>query len=217
MASDNVVALPLRGKTYLSGPNRTPDSTSTSTVAICGIIKAFKDMNYTTTTGGQVKGYRSGGEVTCILVKNSSGVALLPKMAVTWKSGKRGLEVDGYADFAPDRAIAGLVDEYLPSTGVAANDYFWLVVKGQALALTGLVGDETNVISVDDWLINLTGASSIVSTTAGRVGPAVLPTAGLTTNITFAQSNNLYKFARAMSAKTTANTNADLLVYVDLY
>lgn len=214
---DNAVVLPNRGKTYLSGPNRTPDSTSTSSVAIAGIVKVFKDMNYTRTSGAQVNGYRSGGEVTCILVKNSSGISLLPKMAVTWKSGKRGLEVDGYADFSPDRAIAGLVDEFLPSTGVADKDYFWLVVKGPALALTGLVGDETNVISVDDWLINLTGASSVVSTTSGRVGPAILPTAGLTTNITFAQSNNIYKFARAMSAKTTANTNADLLVFVDLY
>lgn len=214
---DNTVVLPNRGKTYLNGPNRTPDTTSTSTVAIAGIIKVFKDMNYTTTTGNQVKGYRSGGEVTCILVRNSSGISLLPKYAVTWKSGKRGLEVDGYADFSPDRAIAGLVDEFLPSSGVANNDYFWLVVRGPALALTGTAADETNVISVDDWLINLTAAASTFSTTSGRVGPAVLPTAGLTTNITFAQSNNLYKFARAMSAKTTSNTSADLLVHVDCY
>ena len=214
---DNVVVLPNRGKTYLSGPNRTPDSTSTTTVALAGIVKVFKDMNYTTTTGNQVKGYRSGGEVTCILVRNSSGISLLPKMAVTWKSGARGREVDGYADFGPDRAIAGLVDEFLASTGVANNDYFWLVVKGNALAITGMVADETNVISVDDWLINLTAAASTFSTTAGRVGPAILPTAGLTTNITFAQSNNIYKFARAQSAKTTGNTNADILVFVDLY
>jgi hypothetical protein len=214
---DNVVSLPLRGKTYLSGPNRTPDSTATSAIAIEGIVKSFKDMDYTTTSGAQVKTPRSAGEVVCILVRNDSGVSLLPKMAVTWKSGFRGKRVDGYADFSPDRAIAGIVDEFLPSTGVAANDYFWLTVKGPTLAITGMVGDETNVISVDDWLINLTAAASTHSTTAGRVGPAILPAAGLTTNITFAQSNNIYKFARAMSAKTTANTNANLLVYVDLY
>ncbi len=217
---DNVVALPNRGRTYLTGPNRTADTTSTSSVAIAGIVKSFKDMNYTRTVGAQSNGYRSGGEVVCILVRNSSGVALLPKMAVTWKSGKRGLEVDGYADFAADRAIAGLVDEFLPAAGVANNDYFWLVVKGPALAICGNAGDETNVISVDDWLINCTAAASTHSTSAGRVGCAVLPTAGLTTNITFAQSNNLYKFARAMSAKTTANTSgstADILVFVDLW
>lgn len=214
---DNVVSLPLRGKTYLSGPNRTPDATASQSIAIEGIVKTFKDMSYTTTAGAQVKTPRSGGEVTCILVRNDSGISLLPKTAVTWKSGARGKRVDGYADFAPDRAIAGIVDEFLPATGVADDDYFWLVVKGPSLAITAIPGDETNVISVDDWLINTTGANSTATTASGRVAPAVLPVAGLTTNITFAQSNNLYKFARAMSAKTTANTNADILVYVDLY
>ncbi len=214
---DNAVVLPNRGKTYLSGPNRTPDTTSTTTVAIAGIVKVFKDMNYARTTGAQVNGYRSGGEVTCILVRNSSGISLLPKMAVTWKSGSRGREVDGYADFCPDRAIAGLVDEFLPATGVANNDYFWLVVKGPALAITAMPGDETNSIAVDDWLINVTAAASTFSTTAGRVRPQTLPTTGATTSITFAVSEAAYKFARAMSAKTTANSNADILVYVDLY
>jgi hypothetical protein len=213
---DNVVSLPQRGKTYLTGPNRTADSTGTVSKAIEGIVKVFKDLDYGTTYT-PTKAPRSGGEVTCILVRNASGMALLPKMAVTWKSGLRGKQVDGYADFSPDRAIAGIVDEWLPTTGCPNNDYFWLTVRGPTLALTALPGDETNVISVDDWLVNSTGAASTHSTTSGRVIPLIPPTAGLTTNITFAQSSNLYKFARAMSAKTTGNTNADILVYVDLY
>lgn len=212
--SENANGLPQRGKTYLTGPNRTADSTGTSSKAIEGTVKKFRDFDYTGGTPSVAP--RSGGEVIAILVRNSSGVALLPKMAVTWKSGQRGKQVDGYADFAPDRAIAGIVDEWLPSTGCPANDYFWLVVKGPTLALTAKEADGTNVIEVDDWLVNVTAAASTHSTSAGRVIPAI-SVAGITTNITFAQSSNLYKFARAMSAKTTANTNADILINVQLY
>lgn len=213
---DNVVSLPQRGKVYLTGPNRTADSSATTSKAIEGIVKVFKDLDYSG-SGVGARAPRSGGEVTCILVRNTSGISLLPKMAVVWKSGARGKQVDGYARARPDRAIAGIVDEWLPSTGVANNDYFWLTVKGPTLAITGMAGDETNVISVDDWLVNVTAAASTFSTTAGRVGPQILPTSGETTNITFAASEKAYKFARAMSAKTTANTNANILVYVDLY
>ncbi len=212
---DNVGALPQRGKTYLTGPNRTADSTGTVSKAIEGIVKVFKDLDYGSSYT-PTKAPRSGGEVTCILVRNASGVALLPKMAVTWKANNRGKQVDGYADFAPDRAIAGIVDEWLPAAGCPANDYFWLVVKGPTLALTVKEADGNNVIEVDDWLVNNTAAASTHSTTGGRVQPAIA-VAGLTTNITFAQSSNLYKFARAMSAKTTANTNADVLINVDLF
>ncbi len=217
MAADNVGALPQRGKTYLTGPNRTADATGTVSKAIEGIIKVFKDLDY---SGTIVMAPRSGGEVTCILVRNASGVSLLPKMAVTWKSGQRGKQIDGYADALADRAIAGIVDEWLPTTGCPANDYFWLTVRGPTLALNSNAGDETSVISVDDWLVNATAAASTFSTSAGRVQPLVAPTSGMTTNITYGQSSNIYKFARAMSAKTTTNTSgttAQLLVFVDCY
>ncbi len=205
--------LPPRGKVYLTGPNRTADSTGTQSKSVEGSVKVFKDIDYSGTTG--VNALRSNNDVHCILVRNTSGVALLPKMAVTWKAGQRGKQVDGYADFSPDRAIAGIVDEWLPAAGVANNDYFWLVVKGPTLALTAKEADGTNVIEVDDWLVNNTAAASTFSTTGGRVIPAI-SVAGVTTNITFANSNQLYKFARAMSAKTTANTNANILIFVDL-
>ena len=214
---DNVVALPQRGKTYLTGPNRTADSTATTSKAIEGIVKVFKDLDY---SGTSVMAPRSGGEVTCILVRNASGVALLPKMIAVWKSGARGRQVNGYAASAPDRAIAGIVDEWLPAAGVPNNDYFWLTVRGPTLALNSNAGDETSVISVDDWLVSATAAASTFSTSAGRLQPLIPPTAGLTTHITFAQSSNIYKFARAMSAKTTANTSgttANTLIFVDLY
>lgn len=213
MATVNV-GLPSRGKTYLTGPNRTADATGTTSKSIEGLVKTFADLDYS--TAGGVLAPRSQGEVTCILVRNTSGIALLPKRLVTWKVGQRGKQVDGYADFCPDRAIAGVVDEWLPAAGVADDDYFWLTVRGPSLVLTAIEADGTNVIEVDDWLVNSTGANSTATTVSGRAIPAV-SVAGLTTNITFAQSLNLYKWGTAMSAKTTANTNANVLCFVRLY
>ena len=123
MASDNVVNLPQRGKTYLSGGNRTIDSTQTTSKAIMGIRKVFKDLDFSATTPSNTsaKAPRSGGEVTCILVRNSSGAAMLPGRMAVWKSGAEGKEVDGYTttDYAK---VAGVVDEWLPAAGVADKD-----------------------------------------------------------------------------------------------
>lgn len=213
--ADNVVTLPQRGKTYLTGPNRTADSTATTSKAVMGLVKVFKDLDYSGTA--PVKLPRSQNEVTAILVRNSSGISLLPKMAVVWKSGARGKEVDGYTTARPSAAIAGIVDEFLPSTGVANNDYFWLVVKGPCMCKTAVPGDEHNSIGMDVWLVNVTAQHSTFSTTAGRVGPQILPTSGETTNITFAASEKAHRLGRAMSAKTTGNTDANILVFVDLY
>lgn len=203
-----------RGKVYSTGPNRAAGATQTQSKGIEGLVKQFADLDYSSTTG--VLAPRSQNTVTCILVRNESGVALLPKRLVTWKAGQRGKQVDGYADFCPDRAIAGVVDEWLPAAGVANDDYFWLTVHGPSLVTTAIEADGTNVIEVDDWLTNSTAANSTATTASGRAIPAIL-VAGLTTNITFAQSINIYKWGLAMSAKTTANTAANLLAFVKLY
>lgn len=206
MASDNVVNLPRRGFTYLSGPNRTPDSTATTSVAIEGIRKVFKDLNYSNTSPSNTsaKSPRSGGEVTCILVRNKSGVALLPGRLCVWKSGKEGLQVDGYTTTTYAKP-AGVVDEWLPSTGVAANDLFWLVVKGPCLVKKSLDG---NTLTQDDYVVAITAATS-QSTTAGRITSLIA-----TSNATDALSMALNRIGLAMS--TSATTGADILTYVDL-
>ncbi len=212
--SDNISGMPNRGRTYLTGPNRTADTTATSTKSIVGLTKTFADLDYSVNPALS----RSQNQVVCMLVRNSSGISLLPKRCVSWKTGLRGKEIDGYTEAAGgDAAVAGIVDEWLPAAGVANNDYFWLTVKGPTLAVTGMAADETNLINMDDWLITLVAAASTFSTTSGRLGPAILPTAGQTTNITFAASAMLHKVGRAMSAKTTTNTNANILVFMDLY
>jgi len=200
-----------RGRTYLSGnPGRTVASSQKADVE--GTFHDFKDF-VAPTSGNGMRTRRSNRWVTCVLVRNMSGGALLPGYVVTWKSGYRGLQVDGYAR-TTGQAAAGVVDEFLPAAGVPDKDLFWLVVKGPVLMKTALEGNANNVISLDDRLYALTAVTS-GATTAGRVATwALTATSTGTTDGTLTQ-NILNAFGRALSAKTTANTNADILVDCD--
>lgn len=202
-------ALPVRGKTLLDGnANRT--LTATMAADREGSLMEFDDVDPTVAAG--VKTKRTNRKVTCLLVRNAAAAALLPKFVVKWKSAKRGLQVDGYTCIT-NEAAAGVVDEFLGSSGVAVNDLFWITVKGPTLIKTPLEGDATNVINLDDLLGALTGATS-GATTSGRVRVnALTATSTATTDGKFGDVL-MNSFGRALSAKTTANTNADVLVDV---
>jgi len=200
--ADTVTGLPKRGYTYHGG---TPVASIDGSKAIEGHPMAFAD-DYPDGPGVRIK--RSDDVVEAILVRNTSGAALLPGRLVRWKSGSRRREVDGYTN-ATAGEVAGVVDDQLPSTGVANNDLFWLIVKGHALIKTPLAGDGGNVFSAGDIVVALTAITS-GATTAGR--PAVLATAA-TTNTAAAIVN---RFARVVSAMTTAQTNANMLAYLDV-
>jgi hypothetical protein len=172
-----------------------------------GTVAEFPDEDPTVTG---IRKRRSGRIVTRILVRNVSGFTLLPKRAVVWKDGFRGRRVAGYQNTTAGE-VAGIVDEHLPSSGVPNNDLFWLTVIGPTLAKNSLAGNAENVIAAGDYLLALTAASSGAST-AGRV----IAWNGLAT-LTETTDGNLTKkivnmFGRAMSASTTANTDADILV-----
>lgn len=150
---------------------------------------------------------RSGIPVTLRVVRNTSGGALLPKRLGRFSTAQAyGTAVDGYVN-----ATAGVgypIDEYLPATGVANNDLFYVVIKGPAIFLTDLAGGASNVFNVGDRVVGLTAATS-GATTAGRVAPQDL------TGATAPLANQIQnRLGFAMSAKTTGNTNADLLVNV---
>lgn len=151
---------------------------------------------------------RSEHKRTLRLVKNSSGVALLPKYGVIFKAGTNRTEVDGYSHTtAADGKSVVLVDEFLPATGVPNGSYFYVVTHGPAMAL--MPASQTADVTEEDVLVALTAAASTVSTTAGRVTPQSL--AGATTPL----GNQINgAFARALSAKSSSSTNADLLVFM---
>ena len=197
--ADTVSGLPGRGQTYLTGAGRTLASSGEMDLKL-GVLKNFADRDSTSTA--KVMPLRSQRQVTMMFVRNVSGIALLPKRLVRWKSGYRNRQVDGYctADYAE---AAGVVDECLPAAGVPNYDGFWIAVKGPHLCLTALEGNENNVIVMDDILSALTAATS-QATTAGRVWCPLYN--AMTATTTSTMSIALNNLGRAMTARTTANT-----------
>ena len=199
--ADKVSSMPRRGKTYSGG---TPSSIGQS-VGLEGYIQEFKDE---VRTGNGVLSQRSGQVTKAMLVRNVSGFALLPGRSVAWAAGYRGRRVNGYTATTAQE-IAGYVDDKLPSTGVADDDLFWLLRNGPALIKTPHGGGAGNVFA-EGAVLNALTAVTTGAVTAGR--PAVLATAA-TTNTALAVINRV---GRAMSAMTTAQTNADMLVDLEL-
>lgn len=149
-----------------------------------------------------------GLPVVCRVVRNVSGIAILPRRLVTLSAaGFLGMRCDGYADVTAEGPVFP-VDEYLPAAGVPNNDLFYVVVKGPALVKTSLAGNAENVIAVGDGMVALTGATS-GATTSGRMNRQDLT--GATVPLASQIQN---RFGRAMSARTTANTDSDTLVLV---
>lgn len=185
-----------RGDTYFSGVG----ATTTDPVGIVGKEWVFEDVN---PANGAVRTNRS---VRCRAVRNSSGIALLPRRIAQFSTtaGSFGHEVTGYTTTTAQRGY--LIDEYLPTAGVAANDVFWVVVEGPAEGITDLAAVDT--ISVGDKLVALTAVTS-QATTAGRLDLAAFAVteAALANQI-------MHYIGHAMSAKTSANTNTALLIDV---
>jgi hypothetical protein len=179
---------------------------STDFENIVGREYKVEDIDPASTTVTGLKA-RSGRHVTLLAVRNVSGFALLPKRTVKFKAGSYGREVDGYVTATAEKR-AGVVDEFLPAAGVANNDVFFIVVEGPTLVLTDLAGGANNLLPADTVLVALTAASS-GATTAGRVAPQDLTGA---TAVLGNQVEN--RIGRALSAATTANTNADLYTEV---
>lgn len=157
-----------------------------------GVVKEFTDVNPLT---GLV---RSNRRKVCVAVKNVSTVALAPKRLVTFNTsaGKLFSEVNGYSAVTNEERV-GVVDEYLPSSGVAVNDIFWVTVDGPTEIAHALSG--TN-IAAGDRLAAITAAAT-TSTTAGRVTPS-----GLTEGTANPGNNGRGVIGYALSAATSANT-----------
>jgi hypothetical protein len=193
--------LPNVGKTYHGG---TPESIGRS-VDLEGTECNFKDD---VRVGAQPRQMRSGRFRTARLVRNVSGFALEPKRLASWKAGFRGLRVDGYSRLT-NQEVAGVIDPDLPAAGVANNDLFWLFRKGPNLVKTPVAGGAGNVFDEGDVLTALTAVTSGAAT-AGRFAKVDLTAA------THPASVIVNRIGRALSAATTANTNSDLLVDLEI-
>ena len=143
---------------------------------------------------------QSGRPKTMRLVRNVSGIALAPKRAVTWATGYRGRRVGGYCTTTAAE-IAGVVDDRLPSAGVPANELFWIHRSGPALCKNDIASGAPTVITEGNIIVALTAVTS-QATTSGRIAN------GNAATLAHVDA----KIGRAMSSKTTANTNADVLI-----
>jgi hypothetical protein len=202
------------GQTYY-GTGGTIPSTPTQSKALVGFTGTFfEDWTHSGNYAAGPRARETQEEVDAILVRNAAGVNLLPGRVAKWED-EVARTVGGYTTLTAEYA-AGVIDPRLPSAGVRDGDLFWLIRRGPCLLKTALEGDANNVINAGDILYALTAATS-QAITAGRVQPwagtqtSTSTTDGTGSKIVF---NN---FARALSAKTTANTNADLLARVNFY
>lgn len=144
------------------------------------------------------------------IVRNVNPISALGKRLVALKAGAMGTQIDGYCKSTAQGFIYPL-DEYLTTYtpgGVPQYDLCYIVVRGPAIVLTDLAGGANNLLPTDTVLVGLTGATS-GATTAGRVAPQDL------TGATALLGNQIQNaIGRALSGRTTAETNADILVDV---
>lgn len=159
------------------------------------------------------KGRYTGKPITALLVRNVAGFAVLGKRTVKFRTaaGYDQVEaIDGYCAITADAALA-FSDPYLPAAGCADDDLMWVITDGPTTVLTPFeAGGFTKTIAAGDFLIGATAATTGTSG-AGRVSVAGVLTGGsLAATDAYAQAKNI--LGRALSARTTGETNADLLI-----
>lgn len=161
-----------------------------------------------------VKTRRTSRMIKLRVVRNVSGGLLLPKRIARFQQTGPylGSRVDGMTFVTNGRGYP--IDEYLPATGVPDGHLFYVVVEGPAAVLTPIAGSEFNGdIAVGDKLVALTAATS-GATTAGRVAKMNITGSTQTADYTAIIEAAANFIGHALSAKTTGNTNSDILVDV---
>lgn len=179
----------------------------------------FPDLDF----GTKGTPMRSGGAVLCRALRNMASFNLLPmRMVYTGTTLSTGAYTSnagpkergrayGYTDQV--NTIGFPVDEFLPAAGVVQYDIFWVVVRGAATILT----DMASIIST------VVGAAVVAATAAGSTGTGTTGVGGRVSGLAYGTTGStagtalLGIIGRALTAVTTNNTNAKLLVQVGLY
>lgn len=156
-----------RGETFF-GTGGTPNANDGANLE--GKTWVFEDLDF---TQAGAKPARSNRDVTCMVVRNKTGSALLPKLIAKMKvdgSGKEFLgQVNGYATTVGDKGFP--IDEFLPAAGVADNDLFWVVVAGPATVTSAASG--TTTVAVAGYVIPATGGKVVAQDTTVILAPGI--------------------------------------------
>lgn len=200
MSATETLPFPI-GQTFFT--DQTVDNTNNSPTNLGGKDYWVEDVDHSASSGA--KTHRSGRRRRLRVVKNDSGITLLPKRVVRYSNtaGERGTHVDGYTRLTAED-WAGVVDEFLPSTGVADGDWFYIAVEGPAVCLMPL--SQVADITVGTAMVALTAVTS-GSSTSGAV--AAQDISGATQPLA-EQVMNL--IGRAMSTVGSASTGGAILV-----
>lgn len=176
-----------------------------------GAVFAHQDIDRTASKVRTGRGRLSGRQVIAVILRNVSGSAFLGKRLCQLEqdaSNPRDYlgRADGYAAVLRQQGIA-VIDPDLDSNGVANNDLFWGIVSGPTTILTGNAGTAFNGdIAVAAPIVAATAAGT-TTTLAGRVS-------NITGTEDFTDAINLVGFA--LSARTTGETDSDLLINADI-
>lgn len=192
-----------RGQTYAGIGGQAPGATDGASIE--GYRKRFADINY---ASGYGKALRSGLYCDCRIFRNAAGVNLLPMFVGSVKAGTE-TQIDGMTITGGQRGY--VIDEWLPTAGVQANDLFWCCIQGPSQVLTGLATLPA-VINLGAEVSAMTTSSSSQGTSAGRIKAADWTGA---TAVLGAEIAHFLGYA--MSSCTSNNTNTALLVDLRLY
>lgn len=183
-----------------------------------GMVYTFG--NYTPSGGpNRAKAISGGRPITAVLMRNTSGAALLPALLgqISRTAGYGMVKnVDGYSTTLANQGVV-LIDPFLPAAGVASNDIFWGIIGGPALVNMPIAGADANGdIAVNAPLVSSTGTTT-GATTSGRVSNVTFTaaTAGNTLNGFDGFKMAYGVLGRAMSARTTGETTAGTKILVD--
>lgn len=203
-----------RGHTYFGVGGTPVTTTGDASYEFEGREYEVEDIDYT--PGSTFGKRRSGERVTLRVVRNSSGIALLPKRIASFANGTHwGRRVDGYARTTAAHGYP--IDEFLPSAGVADGDLFYIVVKGPATVLTNIANSNDNILTYGADVIALTAATS-QATTAGRIrlaASALTGAASTNTDFTFVRDAILNVIGKAMTTMAAStNTDTGMLIRV---
>ena len=184
------------------------DTADLEKTEIEGIRKTFEDVDVSTSPPT----VRSAFPVEAMIVRNLSGVTLQAKfLAIVDPTNPA--RVIGVSNTTGQANVVA-IDEFLGSAGCVNGDCCWAVVKGPAVVKTPPGAAFAANIAAGDHLVAATGASgsTAAAATTNDHGRVVAASFGTTNNVNTAQIAN--RFAKALSARTTGQTNADILVHV---
>lgn len=182
-----------------------------------GMVYTFPASRLTSNIRGN-KARLTGRQITAILLRNESGFTMLGKrVAKVKESGGYGdfEAVDGYCAVKADAHLV-FIDPNLPATGIADDDIFWGILRGPTIVLSPFeAGGFDKAIAAGDPLVGATGSTTGTSG-VGRVSVGgVLAGGSLAGTDAYAQARN--NLGRALSARTTGETNADILVEATIF